>query len=99
MAEHPAALAQVETTNVASLVQALGMVLDAAAFSSRDQNRLIAFVQPQQGEQVEDTGLSAPDAAIYKSYSGSIVDVLEDMKERAKLSSYLAQGRGQCAAQ
>ena len=37
MAEHPAVLAQVDTTQIAGALQALGVVLDAAAFPSSDQ--------------------------------------------------------------
>merc|ERR1712066_949017 len=38
----------------------------------------------QQNEEIDDSELGAPDAATYKSHSGGILDVLEDMKEKAE---------------
>ena len=51
------------------------MVVDAAGFTGSDQKKLLALVQAQQ----EDSETGAPAAAAYKSQSGGIVDVLEDM--------------------
>merc|ERR1719254_99890 len=48
MAKNPAALAQIDTSNMASALHALGAVLDAAAFPGTDQKKLTAFVQSQQ---------------------------------------------------
>merc|ERR1719436_1155444 len=66
------------------MIQALGTVLDAAAFSSNDQKTLLAFVQSQQGTGDDDAEFGAPAAAVYKSHSKDIVEVLEDMKEKAE---------------
>merc|ERR1711879_878124 len=52
-----------------------------------DKQRLIAMAQTEQGDDM--TG--APAAAAYKSHSGGIIDVLEDMKEKAE--SQLAELR------
>jgi len=84
MAKNPAALAQVDTTHLASTLQALSAVLDAAAFSSNDQKKLVAFVQSQQTTEDDDAAFGAPAATVYKTQSGGIVDVLEDMKEKAE---------------
>lgn len=84
MAKNPASFAQLNTKNIASAVQALGVVLDAASFSSNDQKKLVAFVQSQQGDDASDDEFGAPAAAVYKSQSGGILDVLEDMKEKAE---------------
>jgi len=65
------------------LVQAIGAVVDAAAFSGNDKQKLIALVQSQQGSDDDDEE-SAPAAASYKSQSGGILDVLGDMKEKAE---------------
>merc|ERR1719443_1576754 len=65
-----------------SLVNGLGAVVDAAGLTNTDQQKLVALVQAQQG--AEDSESGAPAAAVYKSQSGGIVDVLEDLKEKAE---------------
>jgi len=85
MAKNPAALAQVNSkSGVQAMLQALSTVLDAAAFPGTDQKKLVAFVQAQQGAEDEDAELGAPAAATYKSQSGGILEVLEDLKEKAE---------------
>jgi len=84
MAKNPASFAQIDTQNMASAVQALSAVLDAASFPSKDQTKLMAFVQSQQNEQNDDLELGAPEAATYKTHSTGILDVLEDLKEKAE---------------
>merc|ERR1712194_669586 len=79
LAKNPASFAQVNTMSAANAIQALSVVLDAAAFNSQDQNKLLALVQASDDD--EDSG--APAAAVYKSKAGGIVDVIEDMKEKA----------------
>merc|ERR1719327_304424 len=64
------------------MVKSLGAVISAASFSAKDQSNLVALVQSQQG--ADDEELAAPAAAVYKSHSGSIFDILEDMKEKAE---------------
>jgi hypothetical protein len=81
MSKNPAALAQVDTSSMASLVQSLSVVVDAAGFSTSDRQKLMALVQNKQGDEDE---LGAPAAATYKSHSSGIVDVLEDLKEKAE---------------
>jgi len=73
-------LNQIDTTSMTSLVQSLSVVVDAAGFSSTDREKLVALVQSKN----EDSELGAPAAATYKSQSGGIVDVLEDLKEKAE---------------
>merc|ERR1719215_1783173 len=65
-----------------SLLQSLNTVVDAAGFTSTDSKKLMALVQAQQGG--EDSEAGAPAAATYKSQSGGIVDLLEDLKEKAE---------------
>merc|ERR1719497_84655 len=84
MAKNPAAFAQMNTESTANLVKALGVVLDAAAFPSQDQAKLTAFVQSQQNEENDDLELGAPAGATYKTHSTGILDVLEDLKEKAE---------------
>jgi len=81
-AKNPAAFAQIDTSNMQALTQALGAVIDAAAFSGNDRKRLMAMVQQSSDDEDSETG--APAAATYKSHSSGIIDVLEDMKEKAE---------------
>lgn len=82
--KNPAAFAQIDTTNMAELTQALSAVIDAAAFSTGDRKKLMALVQSQQASDDDDSEYGAPAAAGYKSKSGSIIDILADMKEKAE---------------
>merc|ERR1740124_1275144 len=81
-AKNPAAFAQIDTSNMQALTQALGAVIDAAAFSGNDRKRLMAMVQQSSDDDDSETG--APAASTYKSHSSGIIDVLEDMKEKAE---------------
>jgi len=83
-AKNPAAFNQIDTSNMNSLTQALGSVIDAAAFTTVDRKKLTALVQSRQSDDDDDSEYGAPAAASYKSHSGSIVDVLADMKEKAE---------------
>jgi len=86
MAKGSAALAQIDTSNMHNLIQSLSVVVDAAAFSSEDRQKLVALVQSHQQEQEEDADseLGAPSASKYESKSGGIVELLEDLKEKAE---------------
>jgi len=84
MSKNPAALAQIDTTSMHSLVQSLTAVVDAAGFSTTDSKRLAALVQQKSSQGEESDELGAPAAASYKSQSGGIVDVLEDLKEKGE---------------
>jgi len=75
-----AALAQIDTSSMNGLLQSLNAVVDAAGFTTSDHQKLVALVQARQ----EDSETGAPAAATYKSQSGGIVDVLEDLKEKAE---------------
>merc|ERR1719503_35744 len=82
MAKSPGSFAQIDTSNVKMLAQALGSVLDAAAFAGADKNKVLALVQSQSDD--DDSEFGAPAAAVYESKSGGIVDVLADMKDKAE---------------
>merc|ERR1719393_666300 len=82
MSKNPAALVQVDTHNLDSVIKGLDAVINAAAFSSKDSAKLTALVQQQSGSHDEELG--APAAAVYKTHSGGIFDVLGDMKEKAE---------------
>merc|ERR1719453_2754233 len=87
MAKNPAALMQIDGSSMDNLVKSLSLIVDAAGFTNTDQKKLVALVQAQG----EDSEAGAPAAAVYKSQSGGIVDVLEDLKEKAEAE--LAEAR------
>jgi len=84
MSKNPASLAQVDTKNIDSIVKSLGAVIDAASFSAQDQTNLMALVQSHQGAEADDDEFGAPAAAVYKSHSTGVFDVLEDLKEKGE---------------
>jgi len=91
MAKNPA-LVQVDTSSAKKLIQSMGAIIDAAGFSGTDQKKLVALVQSRQQDkdgdedkaEADEALLGAPAADVYKSHSASIVDVLEDLKEKAE---------------
>jgi len=82
MAKNPAAFAQIDTSSMRKMLNGLSAVIDAAAFTTSDRSKLMALVQSSSDDEDSDAGAPAPDA--YKSQSGGIVDVLNDMKEKAE---------------
>merc|ERR1712008_122483 len=84
MAKNPAAFAQTDTKTISGLVKTLSTIVDAASFSIQDKNKLVGLVQSRQAADEDDDEPGAPAAAAYKSRSGGILDVLEDLKEKAE---------------
>jgi hypothetical protein len=76
----------IDTSNMPKFIQALKAIIDATSMQTQDKKSLMDFLQDQQDSQDQDDdaelGAPAPDA--YKSKSGGIVDVLNDMKEKAE---------------
>jgi len=70
------------SSDMDTLLATLSTVIDAASLSSSDGEKLLALVQSQ-GED-SDLTVGAPAPAAYKNKSGGIVDVLNDMKEKAE---------------
>merc|ERR1719171_1138524 len=62
----------------------LSTVVDAASFSTNDKQKLMSLVQSRQSNDDMDMDLGAPDPAVYKAHSSSIIDVLTDMKDKAE---------------
>jgi len=81
-AKNPGAFAQVDMSNMNNVVKTFGSILDAVAIGHSDKKQLMALVQSQDDDSDDDAG--APDAAAYKNKSGGIMDVLEDLKEKAE---------------
>jgi hypothetical protein len=80
-----ASFAQVANSqNLATTIQSLTVVMDAASFSNTDRQKLVALVQSHQESDDDDSLVGAPAAATYEKKSGNIVDILEDMKDKAE---------------
>merc|ERR1719210_3191275 len=84
MAKNPAAFAQVDASSLDGLLTSIGAVIDAAAFPVADRQKLLALVQAQQGAATDDDAPGAPAPAVYKTHSTNILDVLDDLKEKAE---------------
>jgi len=69
---------------LASSLKGISAILDAASISSSDKQKLTALVQSHEESEDDDSELGAPQAANYESKSGSIVDILADMKGKAE---------------
>merc|ERR1719382_687956 len=82
MAKNPAAFAQVDTSSLNGVLKSLEAVISAVAFSTADRSKLIALVQAEQNS--DDDAPGAPAAAVYKTHSTGILDVIADMKEKAE---------------
>merc|ERR1719498_1489259 len=65
--------------NSDSIVTALKVLVQSASISSADGSRLTAFLQSQQQSADDDAEFGAPAPDAYKSKSGGIVDVLNDL--------------------
>jgi len=85
--------AKVNTKDIQMLVKTLSSVVDAAALSLHDKKKLVALAQAQtsSGSDDEDEDMGAPAAEVYKSHSEGIIDVLEDLREKAE--SELSEAR------
>jgi len=82
MAKNPAAFAQVDVSSFQNLAKSLSTILDAASIASSDQRRLVALAQTNTDD--EDTELGAPAAAVYKTHSTSISEVLAGLREKCE---------------
>merc|ERR1719203_1840906 len=75
-----ASMMQLEGAN--NLEQALSVLVQAALIRSANAGRLSSFVQEMQ--QQEEGELGAPAGSVYESHSGSILDTLQDLHEKAE---------------
>ncbi|CAK0903766.1 unnamed protein product [Prorocentrum cordatum] len=76
---------KVDTTSVDSLLRSLSAVIDAAALPMGDKKKLMALAQGGSEDGAADgQEPGAPAAEAYKSHGGNIVEVLEDMREKAE---------------
>merc|ERR1719316_2202803 len=77
---------RVDTGNVQALLKTLDVVISKAGINTDDKSKLVAMVQDQQSDSDSDFDmeLGAPAAASYESHSGGILDILEEMKDKAE---------------
>jgi len=66
--------------NAKDITSALNILVQASAFNSADASRLTALVQSSS----DDDDAGAPDAAVYESHSGGIVETLEGLNDKAE---------------
>merc|ERR1719353_1807772 len=79
---------------MSKVMDALEAVIVSAGVNSADKVKVQALLQATQGDSDSDLALQpggAPDPAAYKSKSGGILSVLEDMLEKAKAELSSAQ--------
>jgi hypothetical protein len=84
MAKNPAAFVQANLSGMDGLIKSLATLVEATSFSTADKDKLISFAQDQQADADDDDAPGSPAAAVYKTHSTSIFDVLEDLKEKAE---------------
>merc|ERR1719453_1575179 len=77
--------AQIDTKDVQNLIHTLSVVVDAASLNLHDKNILMGLIQSSadDDEEEDDDDMAAPAAKVYESHSESIVDVIEDLKQKA----------------
>jgi hypothetical protein len=68
--------------NAHNVADALKVMVDASALDTADAARLTALVQSSQNSEDADAG--APDAAVYESQSGGIVEVVQGLQDKAE---------------
>merc|ERR1719439_461982 len=73
----------VQGKNNKEVVTALNELLQASSISAGDRSTLTALVQQAQGDDDDFLQSAAPAPKAYESQSGSILNILEDMKEKA----------------
>ena len=76
MAKNPALVQSADTKDTQALMKALDTFVSVAGVGSSDKEKLLTLVQSQQTGTDDDDEVGAPQAAGYKSQSGTIIDIL-----------------------
>mmetsp|Transcript_116689 Transcript_116689/g.201592 ORF Transcript_116689/g.201592 Transcript_116689/m.201592 type:complete len:688 (-) Transcript_116689:66-2129(-) len=83
-----AGASMLQTKNAGNLVQALTAMVQASVLTEADASRLTAltqtFQQTDDSDADADMMFSAPAAAAYEGHSGSIIETLESLQEKAQ---------------
>merc|ERR1719412_1185651 len=85
-----------EIKNANTVAEALSAMVKASMFSTADAARITALAQSSQESDMGEAG--APDAAVYKSHSGDIVDTLQDLLDKAQAQLSAARKKESTAA-
>merc|ERR1719183_2707286 len=83
-----ASLMQVKSAG--NLADALAIMVKASSINSMDAAGITSFMQSSSDDDDSDTG--APDAAVYESHSGGILDTLNGLLEKAETQLNTATG-------
>lgn len=82
---------KVVAANAKNVISIMNTVIDAASFSSNDKQKLLSLVQSNQGDdddldghELNEASAPAPTSFLDESKKGGILDMLEDMKEKAE---------------
>jgi len=67
-----------------SAAQAISIMLEASMLGTADAAKLTALVQNSQQSESSDEDFGAPAAAVYESHSSDIIEVLENLLDKAK---------------
>merc|ERR1719346_841669 len=96
MAKSGASMLEIKNAN--TVAEALSVMVKASMFSTADAARITALAQSSQESDSGDVG--APDAAVYKSHSGDIVETLQDLMDKAQAQLAAARKkRSHCRSQ
>ena len=103
MAKNPASLQKkINTRNLTSVVEAPTVVIDAAAFSSVDRQKLEALLQSRQanvgGVCAEPTSKRNPVAATCQSHSSGFIDVFNDWLAKAQTTLSVPSPLRRCSS-
>jgi len=84
------AASMMQLKNANSLTDALTLMVKASVISTGDASVLNSFVQTTSDD--DDDDMAAPDAAVYESHSGGIIDTLNGLLEKAETQLNTATG-------
>lgn len=73
--------AMVQLENAKSIIHAFGIMVEASMMPAKDAAKLTSLIQNSQND---DKSWGAPDATVYESHGGAIVDTLGDLLEKAQ---------------
>jgi len=80
--ESGGAASMLQTKNAHSVAEALTAMVQATSLESADASRLTALLQSDDDDSDDDAG--APAAAVHESQSGTVIETLEDLEEKAQ---------------
>jgi len=78
------AAALLQGKSFASVTQAVNAIIEASVLSAADSSKLQSLLQSSQDSEDGSLELGAPAAAVYESHSGTIVDTVNDLKDKAQ---------------